>query len=138
MAIDYRLVDELKRKSDARNLPGVDRPTTSGGSGGEPPDGKGNEPRVSALEASVVSIDKTLAVMSEQLKHVASREELAIVSAKLDGKASATDLAELKGRVARIPTVPVLVSVGILISLLVAAASWLLRHLPPAWTAALN
>lgn len=156
MAIDYRLIEELKRRSETQSGVAADRSDKGGGNSGEPPDDPGLRRRVSALEASFLSVDKTLAVMSEQLKHLASREELrtelAIISTKLDGKASAadlatlsgkvdrmasaTELAELKGRVARIPTLPTLTSILVFVSLLFAAAAWALRHLPDTWSRA--
>lgn len=176
MSLDLRLMEILETRKRA-DLQRGSAPIGTGGSGRQPPDGP-LEPRVQALESSVASIHTTLAVMSEQMKHLATREdvqnvrtEIAAIYGKLDTSAAAvsgkidtnivalsgrvdttvaafsskidrmtlaTDLAELKGRVARIPTVPTLTSILVFVSLLFAAASWALRHLPPAWTAVLQ
>lgn len=158
MSIDLRLLEILEKRRRAELQQGA--PPTGTGGGGEPPRDDGVERRLRVLESSFHSIDKTLAVIVEQLKHVASRDDvhsvrgelaimsekldtkaaaidLATLSGKLDTKASATDLAELKGRVARIPTVPTLTSILVFISLLFAAVTWALRHLPEPWARAL-
>ena len=165
MSLDLRLMEILETRKRADLQQGA-APSGTGGGGRLPPDGP-LEPRVRALETSVASITTTLAVMSEQLKQLATREDvqavrtelagvsgkidtnvaalsgkvettLASFSSKVDRMALATDLAELKGRVARIPTVPVLTSILLFVSLLFAAGTWVLRHLPPAWTAAVQ
>ncbi len=136
MSLDLRLLEILEKRRRADLQQGATLLGTGGG--GQPPRDGEIERRVRVLETSFHSLDKTLCIIVEQLKHVATREDLAVISGKLDTKASATELAELKGLVARIPTVPVLVSILILISLLFAAASWTVRHLPETWSRVLQ
>lgn len=141
MSLDLSVQDKLREQKHARDAERAkSSDTPRGGGGREPPDDPGLEQRFRALEGGITAIDKSLAVISEQLKHVALqkdvaeiRTEVATITGKLDLKANATDVAELKGRVARIPTVPTLVAIGLLISLVFAAGSWAARHLPAGW-----
>ena len=91
--------------------------------------------RVSRLEESTKRVDVSLAIITEQLRHLATaadvqgiRTEIATLSAKIDGKAGATDLSELKGRVGRIPTVPVMLGVITIAGFILEAIPWLHAH----------
>ena len=57
------------------------------------------------------------------------RTEIATLAGKLDGKAAATDLAELRGRVGRIPTVPVLAGLLAIATAIVTKWPWIASHL---------
>lgn len=175
MALDVSLLERLQNDKTTRE---TRRVGDGGSNGGDGPSGKSAlDIRVGVVEATLASIDKTLAVMAEQLTHLAPKDDvsalrtetavlstkldakassvdvaaisgkldrmatsvdMAVLSGKLDGMASATDLAELKGRVGRIPTVPVLTSILVFVSLLFAAAAWVVRHLPPTWANAVQ
>ena len=101
------------------------------------------ETRVAKLEDALQGINITLATMTEQLRHLATKADLeqvrtgiqavrtdtASLAGKLDGKAAATDLAELKGRVGRIPTVPMLTGLLALATAFLAAWPWIKHQL---------
>ena len=116
-------IDEARRKVTGRR-----------GSGGsdEPPNPPNQlSDRIRELEKGAKSIETNLAIVLEKLDHVARsvdleriRTDIANVSGKLDLKASAIDVAELKGRVLRIPTVPTLVGLGVLLTMAAGLARW--------------
>ena len=73
--------------------------------------------------------------MTEQLKHLSTsadvekvRTEVATLAVKLEGKADATDIRELKGRVGRIPTVPAMVGLFTLAGIVSAYWPWISLH----------
>ena len=136
MAVDNRFVEEFaRRKTLADTQRSPDDASGVGGSGGLPhtPD---TEARVTELEDAFQGINVTLARMDEWLAHLATeagferlRTEMVALAGKVDGKANATDLAELKGRVCRIPTVPVLASMLAVAGIVVAIRPWIVRHI---------
>ena len=120
----------------------------SGGFGGG--GGDGYDPGMEALIARVdrldnafsemrdtlVRMDLSLATISERLSHTATRAgvesvrtEVATLSGKVDAKAEKVDVANLQGRVGRIPTAPTLLAIAALATVVAANWQWVLRHL---------
>ena len=132
MVVDGRLADEFARRKAAADARRGSDGTSGVGGGDEPPHDPWMEARVAKLEDTLQGIGITLATMTEQLKHVATsaevekvRTEVATSAAKLDGKANATDLRELVGRVGRIPTVPIMVGLLAIAGAISAAWPWI-------------
>lgn len=139
MAVDESLADEFARRKAVADARRGSEGTSGVGGGDEPPHYPRMEARVAKLEDTLQGIGITLATMTEQLKHVATKADMeqlraeiqavrtdsAVLSGKLDGKASAVDLGRLDSRVGRIPTVPVLVGLLALVSTFLAAWPWI-------------
>lgn len=134
MPVEDRYRDRfLAMRREAAEARGAGPPPVGGGG---PPHDPDMEARVAKLENALQGINVTLARMDERLGHLATaasleslRADVATLAGKLDGKASAIDLAELKGRVGRITTVPVLASMLTILALVAAAWPWIKQHL---------
>ena len=135
MVVDVSRLEEFTRRKDQADAQ-RDHASTSGSGG--PPHGPDMQARVAKLEDAFREISVTLGRLDVRLGQLASsadlerlRTELVNLAGRIDGKAGAADLAELKGKVGRIPTVPVLVGMLTIVVIVLRAWPWIALHVLP-------
>lgn len=135
MTVDNGALGHLTRLKTNREASRGGGGSSGFGGGDEPPHLPDMEARVARLEASLARIESTLAGMSAHMRYLATTEsvqavrtEIATLTGKLDGKATATDLAELRGRAGRIPTMPVLAGLLAIATAIVTTWPWIVSH----------
>lgn len=113
-----------------------DAPQTSGlDGGGGPPHDSDMQRRVTSLETDVKAIRDTLTDIRVQLANMPTKDDIspiradiASIKTSLEGKATASSVAELKGRVDSLPGIAKISAVVALIGAALKFFPWIFNH----------